>query len=243
MKVAIFVEGQTEAILTRTFLERCVSLDDLYIDITTLSKASGSAKPIRSFSANDSAANHYEIFVAPGDGSVLTSLRDRLSGLQFRGFKPIVGLQDMYGRDYSRISGGKLDPSLNEVLRESAADQSKIADPDGGVQFSYAEMEVEAWMLSLVPLFEAIDSSLTSDFIATKLGYDLTSMSPEAVFLQPAAEVAHILQLAGKAYGKHVDEVEMIASFISDEMILKLIESGRAPSFNLFVEAIMPGLT
>jgi hypothetical protein len=243
LKIAIFVEGQTEAILTRTILECCVRQDDLYIDITTLSRASGSGKPIRSFRDNTSASNHYEIFVAPGDGAVLTSLKDRLPGLLFSGYEPVVGLQDLYGNQYSRLNNGKLDQELTEAFREGAKKQSLAADAKGRVQFSYAEMEVEAWLLSIPELFEAIDSKLTVEFIKASLGYDLRSITPESEFLHPAVEVSRIMKLVGKTYDKHADEVEMIASHISDTMILKLSEGGRAPSFNYFMRAILPGLS
>ncbi len=242
MKAAIFVEGQTEAIFTRALLEQSIPLGDLYVDIIALSKSSGAGKPLRSFSTNSSASNYYNIFIAPGDGSVLSSLKDRLEGLLFRGSEVVVGLKDLYGSDYLRLSGGKLDLSLNEVYRESAAKQSEDADPKGRVQFSYAEMETEAWMLSMPGLFEAIDSKLSFKFIQDSLGYDLATISPEATFLHPAPEVSNILQLVGKKYDKHTDEVEMIVAHITDGMILKLIGDGKAPSFNRYVSAILPGL-
>lgn len=240
MKFSVFVEGQTEAILTRTILEQCLPANDLYIKIRALSTGSGAGKPIRSFDSNLNASNWYDIYISPGDGSVFSSLKSRKDRLFFSGSDRILGLQDMYSANYSKLSSGKVDPELNKAFRSAALEQAQLADDRSRVHFSYAEMEVESWILSMPGLLARIDNRLTRDFIRQQLGYDLEADDAHELFLRPAQELKKIFQLVDKTYGKHISEVEMISSYIDDEIILRFFESEKSFSFNVYLKALIP---
>jgi hypothetical protein len=98
------------------------------------------------------------------------------------GFSRIIGLRDMYSREYREIvQNHAIDSATNQKFIAGAREQIKSAN----IYFSFAIMEVEAWLLGLRKAFEKMDQKLTSAFIEENLKYNLDVLNPEEAFFHP----------------------------------------------------------
>jgi hypothetical protein len=105
VKTAIFVEGQTEVLLIRDFLEKTFQYSDLDIECYQL-VIDGNHEPTN-FSINyPGENNHFRIIDVGGDGSVLSNILNREVFLRELGYTKILGLKDMYSAKYKERCNG-----------------------------------------------------------------------------------------------------------------------------------------
>jgi hypothetical protein len=170
------------------------------------------------------------------DERVLDIILERKNGLVAKGFE-IIGLRDMYSSAYKRRTH-QIDPQVTQtVLSFTQKNISENSNP-GEISFFYAIMELEAWLLGLDNLFQKLDPHLTAGLIKDKLGYDLTTIDPEATFFHPAANLDEILALVGKRYTKSKDQMEGLLALVEPEDFLQLAESGKCNSFKTLFDKV-----
>ncbi len=239
VKTAIFVEGQTELIFVREFLLRHFEYQD--ISLQCFSLVSGGNMEYAPYDFPLAEANFYfQIINVGNDRSVLSNLLKREKSIWENGFHRIIGLRDMYSKQYretAKIKEINLAISANFILAHQEEIQNSASRPND-IFFRFAIMETEAWLLGLQQVFENVDARLTTTFIQQNLGFDLNSIDPETEFFHPASIVEQIFALIDSAYRKKMGDVETLVSSLTKVDYQSLLESNKCASFLRFFEAI-----
>ena len=235
MKVAIFVEGQTELIFVREYLLRKYEYE-INIECRTLYTDSD-YKTTKYDYLNPSSTFLVSIINVGNDVAVLSRIKYREKYMWQSGYDKILGLRDMYSKQY-RESSITIDDNITTRFIDGFNNQiSKMLQP-AKIKFYFAIMEIEAWFLALTSVLEKIDNRLTVDFILTNLNIDLNSIDPEKEFFQPSETLDKIYKLIDKGYKKKEDDVEAILSKIEKEDYQDLNDIFKCNSFSKFFSEI-----
>lgn len=230
IKTAIFVEGQTELIFVREMLLKMFSYQNVSLECYTLFTDSNFNTTEYAY-PNTEANYYFQIINVGNDTSVITRMIHRQQRLLNSGFSKIIGLRDMYSRDYRRYSiGSKIDPELNKKF--ISAHRKQITEDN--VCFVFAIMEIEAWILGFRCIYETLGEDFTRDYIKNQLGFDLITDDPETEFYHPAEQLAALLNLASKKYAKRKSDVNSLVSSINKADYIELLASKKCDSFREF---------
>jgi len=238
-KTAIFVEGQTELIFVREFLLRIFEYQNISISCYTLHKDSELVPAEYEF-RNKDAKNYFQILDAGNDNAVLSRILKREKYLFNNGFTKIIGLRDMYSKQYREtVKDASIDPAINQKFIESHNEQISNSDNSDSIHFHFAIMEIEAWLLGIRKLLIKIDGKLTNDFIKEELGIDLNELDPEIAFFHPTKTLESIYDLVGKSYGKSKSDVNAIVNLIDKEDYTSLHQHSFCNSFTAFYNSVL----
>lgn len=241
MKTAIFVEGQTELVFVREYLLKKFDYQNIEIECYTLFTDSNFQSTEYAF-PHKGAAFSFQIINVGNDDSVLTRMLNREKYLWNSGFNRIIGLRDMYSRSYreSAKEVGKIDVELNEEIKLSTKEQiAKRAERPQQIDFSFAVMEAESWILGFHNCFEVINPILTVDYIQSQLGFNLEAVDPEVTFFHPAKQLEQIYALANETYKKSRGNIEAIMASLQKEDFENLYGGNKCASFKEFAD-MMP---
>lgn len=239
MKIAIFVEGQSELILTKEFLLAMHDYCDVRIECYAL--LCDVPKDVDyPFGAPD-ASNHYMIINVGNDNSVLSNMKNRINGLKKKGYDKVVGLRDMYSEAYLKKNNNQrtINPELIKLFMESSQEEINGMAYAERIKFCWAIMEVEAWFLGMKKLFESVNPILTPDYIKSQLGYDLEKSDPETTYCHPAKVVGEIMGLVGKQYRKREGEVKSLVSCLTKEHYEELMNSDVCSTFTSYAKELL----
>jgi hypothetical protein len=227
-KIAVFLEGQTELILFREYLLRKFNWS-VDIECRKLHREQFQAAEY-DFPFAD-AAYHFLLVNIGNDQKVLSALLNREKGLIENGYEKIIGLRDMYSKEYRDFSS-----TINQELNnEFISIQSEtLLKRNSSAKLHFAIMETEAWILGMNQVLEKIDSTLTSSFINGRLGFNLDEIDPEATFFHPAKILNDIYVLTGNTYDKHKGDIEALANLLTCEDYDNLFASDKCNSFKAF---------
>lgn len=238
-KVAVFVEGQTELVFVREFLVKWFGYDSSMIgfDCYNLLR-SEFYDAAYTFGSLDS-ENYYMLVNVGNDCSVLSKIRDRMNHLDTLGYQLVIGLRDMYSAQYIKdAQARRIDDAVTQIHIDAAKEQIAQMEKNEKVDFHFAIMEVEAWLLGMHKFLQAIDEKLTPAFIMQNAGVNL-SENPETSFFHPAAELAKIYGLIGKTYDKHETDIASIMASLEVEDFTNLMQSGHCQTFKTFAESLL----
>lgn len=237
IKIAVFVEGQSELIMLREFLLRQFEWD---VDIKCYrlyQKGQFSDTPYPN--ERPDSKLHYSIYNVGNDVAVLDEILRYEGYLWKQGFDRIIGLRDMYSEAYKSFSN-KIDPDINErFLSGHSTTISKNAVKPEKINFHFSIMEVEAWMIAMYSCFELVNAKLTAEAIFSALNIDLKTIDPETSIFHPAKLLHDILQIAGIAYDKKVGDIEKICKHYTKEEYDKLYQNPYCQSFNGFYDSLL----
>lgn len=239
MKIAIFVEGQTELIFVRDMLLKVFEYNNIHLECYNLFTDTKHEKAEYAV-LNCEAEFCFEINNVGNDNRVLQAILKREQLMWHLGFDRIIGLRDMYSRHYKETIAEKgnpnaIDTAINqEFIAGSNATIRKQAKQPDKIFFHYSIMEIEAWILGMYCIFEEFDALLTSEYIKEKLGFDLTEANVAEAFFRPAEVLGNILDLSAEKYEKSKSDINSIAAKIDKIYFQDLLDSGRCPSFNHF---------
>ena len=241
VKTAIFVEGQTELIFVREYLLKMFDYQNIWIDCYTLFKDSNFQTTEYSFPNND-ADNYFQIINVGNDNAVITRLLNREQYLWNVGFHKIIGIRDMYSRNYREaVQNATIDEAVNLKFIEGAKSTIKQKAKNAeNIHFHFAIMEAEAWILGLKECFMHLHQNLDTVYIAEQLGFNLNEVDPEKAFFHPAATIEKIYALAGTSYNKSKGDINAIMSNIQKADFVQLNESSKCDSFSNVHKALMP---
>lgn len=240
MKTAIFVEGQTELVFVREYLLRKFDYQDISIECYTLFTDSNFYPTEYAF-PNDDATNHFQIINVGNDNAVITRILRREKNLWSSGFTRIIGLRDMYSKNYRELAKevGKIDFDLNEEFKQSTKEQiAKVAEKSNQIDFSFAIMEAESWVLGFHNCFEKINPLLTVEYIEANLGFNLERINPEITFFHPAKIIEQIYDLVNETYKKSKGNIEAIMASLQKEDFEYLRSIDKCASFGEFASLI-----
>jgi hypothetical protein len=235
MKVAIFVEGYSEAIFVREYLLR--KYDYLInIECYTLLNDNDLKQAPFNYVCND--CNLFASIINIGnDKAVLYRIKQREKRMFESGFDKIIGLRDMYSQEY-RNDTAIIDINVNNLFIESHNNEiSKMSAP-AKIHFCFAIMELESWFLGMPHLLLNIHNNLTIENIEEKLGYNLEDIDPENTFFHPAKNLNEIYKLGNLSYTKRQDEVNSFISHSKKNDFEHLNSDSKCNSFSLFFNEI-----
>ncbi len=240
-KIAVFVEGQTELIVTREFILKTYQYQDVRVGCYNLLDGT-TPNPAPYPFGPKGAPIYYQINNVGGDVNVLETILEQEAYLFSEGkqFNKIVGLRDMFSEDYVKtVKNRTIDPKLNQqfikgvrlTINEMAIQSDKIA-------FQFAIMETEAWFLGMEAVITKLNETLNAESIQTKIGYSLAEIDPETTVFHPARTLNDIFSLFNQKYKKRQEQVDKIMGQVQLGDIKTLYQSSKCPTFTQYCDAL-----
>lgn len=221
-KVAVYVEGQTEYIFVREFLQKWYQYDptQLSFNCNRLRSDKSFNVPFQ-FTGTLDCENYFDITDVGNDCSVIGKILRNEKFLEASGFELVIGLRDMYSKDYRKanVNSSSINPKLNEKFIAGASEALQLKKTDLRIRPHFAIMEVEAWILAMLEDFPS-------------------DQDPETQLYHPAEELKRICIKNGSDYDKHENEVCALMDRLEKKHFEHLLYSGRCASFRSFVETI-----
>ena len=174
------------------------------------------------------------------DGNVSKRLLKREKLLWEEGFDRIIGLRDMYSKQYREaVTSAIVDANEIERFKKSYRQQiGEQASLPYKIHLHFAIMETEAWVLGLSQAFVHLDQRLTPSYVQSKLGMDFESDDPEMLF-HPANELKKVYELVEQRYDKSKGDVNALMSRLTKQDFKALYDSPRCNSFNEFCDSLL----
>lgn len=237
MKVAIYVEGITEAGFVYQLIGEKYQWDWTKVQIECLNlDPQDAANDLRDFGADD-APDYFLIYDSGSDTSVVSDIRGRFQGHMDQGFDKVVGLRDVYSESYINLYGRHLDQQNIADFIKDIQEPFEELDNTGFIRVQFAVMETEAWLLALSDVFQKIDSSLDADGLITKASVDV-NRDPQTEYFHPYAKLEDIFKSVGKSYSKHWREIKEIVFKLNQSDFEALYNSGKCKSFREFYDSV-----
>lgn len=235
MKIAVYVEGQTELIFVREFLLKWYGYDSSAVGLECIELRSTEAIPTDYSFGSTASERFYTIVNTGGDVMALSKALENAPKHRNLGYKRILVLRDMYCDTYKSAQQGQvIDPELNRRFIEGAQKAIDYRDFQGFVYCHFAIMEIEAWLLGMGWYLEKVDPLLNQDQLLRDLDLNL-NLDPEVNEYHPAQRLSNIYAHVGKAYDKHKHDVNSIMSHLDRSDFEMLLELEKCASFNTFV--------
>lgn len=239
IKTAIFVEGQTELIFTRELILKFFEWQGIWVECYSLFNDQD-RNPVDYSFKNPDATYFFEILNIGNDNKVLSSILKREKYLLSQGFDKIIGLRDMYSKEYREaVKKATIDLNINQKFIETHQQiLSQKAEKPDRINFHFAIMELESWLLSIDGLFQRYNKALDSSTIAEGCKINLSQINPETEIFHPASLVNTILEIVGDGYDKRKGEVNKFMGIIERQDFVSLLESKRCNSFNRYCSSL-----
>lgn len=236
-KIALFVEGQTELIVVREYLLRWFNYSDISIECRTLFRDSKFRTAPYDF-PTPTPQYFFQIINVGNDNAVLSRILNREEYMWNEGYEKIIGLRDMYSKDYQEVTH-TIDENVNNhfINVHNRTINSRAKKPEN-IAMCFAIMETEAWFLGLSHIFEKMDARLTHSFIQENTAHNLVNHDPEKTVFHPASVLNDIYNLIGQKYRKHEGDIEAILNLTDKTDFENLLNKDKCQSFNQFHDAI-----
>lgn len=232
IKIAIVTEGSCEQIFTRQLLRIIFKYERISIKCISLQ---GKKLYDSGYYISVPTPDYYfQIMDVGGDNKVLSFIKERINRLVNKDFEVIIGLRDMWSKEYRKYSRTIDNDINNKFISSHQREISKIPDHSNRIKLYFSIMEYETWLLSMPNLFRKINNSLTVNFIEQKLGYNLQDLNPEREFFHPTRQVSDIFNLVGGNYDKSRDQMESIVSYINMNDYDDALNNDKCPSFKSY---------
>lgn len=235
-KIVVFTEGQSEMIFVRNFLSKKIDNTKLSFVCYKLHGDDFQGVPYRHNPPKP--AFHFMIVDVGNDSRVLSAIKEREGQLFEKGFKEIIGLRDMYSKEYKKMSPGVINDTVSRKFVNSCDGEIKKMSNPASITIIFSIMELETWFLSMYSIFEKLDARLTVSNIKRRLGYNLKQIDPQKEFFKPSSEIEKIMKLCGCDYRKSANDIEKITSKMEINDFEIAIENNRCDSFNRFSQKI-----
>jgi hypothetical protein len=192
-KLAIFVEGYTEAVFAEKLVYEIAGQNKVQIEHRKILGGSTTKKTMKLIkAANPVTEQEYFVLIydCGGDALVKTRIKEEHENLTKSGYEKVIGIRDVRPEfEYSQIS--KLELGLPTYIK------TKFIP----VTFILAIMEIEAWFLGEHTHFTKIDPTLTIELIKSNLGFDPENENME-LRDTPAIDLQSCYSIVGKSYKK-----------------------------------------
>jgi len=241
IKTAIFVEGQTELIFTRELILKLFEYQNVWVECYNLFNDRDLNKTAYSF-PNENADFYFQILNVGNDQKVISSIlkREKYLFSVNQKFDKIIGLRDMYSKEYRElVQHSTIDLEINQrfIKNHQETISTKSSAPEK-INFHFAIMELEAWLLGIEGLFQRHNNELNYATIKKNCQIDLDKIDPENEIFHPANLVNRILKIVGDSYDKKKGEVNKFMGKIEKQDFINLLDSGKCESFNHYCNSI-----
>lgn len=233
-RYAFFVEGQTESLFVRWFLQNLARALGVEISYERRRAQGGkkSSNPrcfyeVEIFDSELKTEYFFLIIDCGNDAQkrIVGDIRLRINELEKKGYTRILAIRDLYPK-YRIDQLVLLKESMGDALNDLPIDSAAII----------AVMEIEAWFIAEYSHFLRMHSDLTDERIEAKIGFDLRQSLFEEIE-EPANTLNHIYQEIDIEYDKNLELVERILNSMSFK---ELIGVGRKESeLKFFVEQML----
>lgn len=223
-KVAVFVEGMTEVVLTRALLKALCGRRGCTLELWRQYKN----RLVLSSSEPTSGAQSFVLLVdCSCDAQVKSQIIQQYPTLVTAGYDRIIGLRDIYPNTHADV------PHVQAALG--------VGLPVGSVpiEMHAAVLETEAWFLDELTHFARVEPRLTPGFLGAS-GFDVAGQVG-ADWPAPADALDRIYKLVGFRYSKKGKHVRRTVSALSLEELYLTVPK-RAPSFAGFLASLERGL-
>lgn len=196
-KLAIFVEGQTEAVFIERFVEEVAGKHNVLIQSKRILGGATVPKAVRQIhAARQPAGEQYFVLIYDccGDNLVKTRIQEEHESLTKSGYTFIIGIRDVRPA-FSANDIPKLEQGLRKYIKTSLIP----------VHFILSVMELEAWFLAEHTHFQKVDPAISIQNIKSQLGFD-PSFEDMSARENPTIDLDSCYKLAGISYRKGGDE-------------------------------------
>lgn len=220
-KLAIFVEGQTEAIFTKKLLEEVAGKKNIILSVVNASNLA----IFQGYPKSGNAIKYFVLVVDCGnDESVKSRILDNRESLIRSGYSLILGLRDLYPRPRQDL------PRVEMALRTGVP--TKGID----IEICLAVMETEAWFVQECKHYIKIDPSLSAEAISNATGFNPETDDAE-LLNHPADTLKAIYRLAKKTYKKKRWHVERTVNALDYDNLYSVVRM-RMPRLGHFLDCI-----
>ena len=193
IKLAIFVEGQTESLFVNKLFREISGRKNIEIQNQSLTGNLEMGRSLNEIEAASKVENKkYFVMIVncEADNRVASAIKENYQQLTAKGFSFIVGMRDVYP-DFAPSEVAELRTGLMYRMPTSPTE----------VLFILGVMEIETWFVAECSHFEKIDPKLTPSLIMEKM-----NINPCDDDIQkrknPAKDLDEMYGLVGKAYTK-----------------------------------------
>lgn len=242
MKYAVYVEGQSELLFVADVLQKYSAYNSRRCGFLCINLSSDDYERMTFPQQGDeNSDDYYQIVNVNNDNQVISKLKRDIPRLIAGGYNVIIGLKDVFGEAYERLSGG-LPIVDREIIEKMHAIQTGAieAPDDSDCRLHFAIMEYETWMLALIDRYVTINGKNLAG-ICQQLGLDEDS-DFEQVIYHPYPLVRKIFQACGEDYHKHGKESFSFLSTLTVDDYENLRHSGKCASFANFIDSILSGI-
>jgi hypothetical protein len=191
MKVAVFVEGQTEQIFVQKLIEQVISPNKATVTTYQLRGGAGHARKLISLKTQSSTQQpdyYFAIYDCGSDSKVKDDIIENSQSMKQNGFSLIIGIRDVY-------------PNNNKIA--SLRKYLNFGIPAGvPAHIVLAVNEVEAWFLAEENHYPKIDTRLTLAKVNAIAGVDVSRDSTETI-VHPAEKLQLIYRYAKSKHKVH----------------------------------------
>lgn len=237
MKVAIYVEGITEAAFVYQLIGEHYqwSWEEFRLECLNL-EPSNAGNDLRDIGI-ENAKDYFLIYDSGSDTSVASDIRERFQSHKDQGFDKVVGLRDVFSENYIELYGRNYNAQHIADFIHDIQEPFQLLDDSGFIQIRFAVMETEAWLLALSNVFQKVDSTLDAKGLKTIVGIDI-SKDPQATYFNPSSRLEDIFKSIGRTYRKHWREIKEIVFKLKNEDFKILYNSGKCESFKEFYDTL-----
>ena len=237
MKVAIYVEGITEAGFVYQLIGEKYQWDWTKLRLECLNlDPSDPSDDLRDIGIEE-APDYFLIFDSCSDVSVGSDIRERFQNHKDQGFDRVLGLRNVFSENYIELYGRNYNTQHIKDFIHDIQEPFQLLDNTGFIQIRFAIMETEAWLLALSDVFQKIDDALDADGLKTNVGID-TNDDPQMVYFHPYSKLEDIFKSIGKTYSKHWREIKEIVFKLQWKDFQDLYNSGKCLSFKEFYDSL-----
>jgi hypothetical protein len=220
-KIAVFTEGETDMLFVRDMV---MKIYDYQVNIECRKLVGDQTRNVDNRHSYANAELTFNMFSVGNDERVLANVKEREEGLWRQGYFCIIALRDMYSQEYTKRMNRIDEATIHAFLRGWQKTVQGMAKPER-IKIHCAIMELEAWLLGMLHIFEKFDERLRRDNIIRNLRLD-PFQDPERIFFKPANTVQNILAIVGeKKSHKALEVFQRILKNISKEDFIQLAQS------------------
>lgn len=195
-KLAIFVEGYTEAVFAERLVEEVAERNQVHIEHWKIRGGGRKGVPrslrIAQGSKSNSNQEYYVMIIdCGGDSLVKERVLEEHQNLTSKGFTKILCIRDVRP-SFSHAEIHKLEAGLRLYIKTSLIP----------VEFYLAIMEIEAWFLAEISHFHRIDPLITLQSIVDAFHFN-PSQDDLELRASPAADLENCYALGSKSYQKN----------------------------------------
>jgi len=200
-KIALFVEGQTEAIFISEMIRQVFNENKVKVDVNNIAYN----KMKTDIYKTDTTKEYYFLLYNCGtDNKVKSNIRDNYQNLQQADFIHIIGLQDLFNPQ--RRKKGFDDKKFQETIN---ADIPQTIP----AKIYFAIQEIEAWFIAEETHYQKISSTLCIEKVNSIAGIDIQKDDTEKI-PHPTVVLNEIYKAGGriKGYSKNEYAIKDIVS-------------------------------